>query len=37
VYYPTVYTKVSAVRNWIINACSAPIVSMEITKADAIP
>jgi secreted trypsin-like serine protease len=36
-YFPAVYTKVSAVRNWILNACSAPIVAMEITKADAIP
>jgi len=36
-YNTAVYTKVSAVRNWIINACGAPIVANVITKADAIP
>jgi secreted trypsin-like serine protease len=36
-YNTAVYTKISAVRNWIINACSGPIVANEITKVDAIP
>ena len=35
--YPAVYTKVSAVRDWIIHLCSAQIISKGITKADAIP
>jgi len=35
--YPAVYTKVSAVRDWIINLCSAGIIPKGITKAAAIP
>jgi secreted trypsin-like serine protease len=35
--YPTVYTKVSAVRDWIVHQRSDYKVPKEITKADAIP
>jgi secreted trypsin-like serine protease len=35
--YPEVYTKVSAVRNWIIYISSAKIIPNVIIKADAIP
>jgi len=33
--YPAVYTKVSAVRDWILNLCSAQIIPKGIIKADA--
>ena len=35
--YPEVYTKVSAVRDWIIHLCSAQIIPKAITKVDAMP
>jgi len=35
--HPALYTKVSAVRDWIINLCSTGIIPNAITKADAIP
>jgi len=35
--YPEIFTKVSAVRNWIMHLCSAGIIPKGITKADAIP
>ena len=34
---PAVYTKVSAVRDWIIHLCSAGIIPKGIIKADAMP
>jgi secreted trypsin-like serine protease len=36
-YLQTVFTKVSAVRKWIIHLCSAQIIPKGITKAEAIP
>jgi len=36
-YYPTIYTKVSAVRDWITTLCSAGVIPNGITKADPIP
>ena len=35
--YPTIYTKVSAVRDWIINSCYWWRVANATTKADAMP
>jgi len=35
--YPEIYTKVSAVRDWIIHLCSAQIIPKGITTVDAIP
>lgn len=35
--YPAVYTKVSAVRDWIKCFCSAQMLQMEIIKAGEIP
>jgi secreted trypsin-like serine protease len=34
---PAVYTKVSAVRDWIIIVCSVSIIPKGITKAVAVP
>jgi secreted trypsin-like serine protease len=36
-YLGAIYTKVSAVRKWIIHLCTAQIIPKEITKFDAIP
>jgi len=36
-YHPAIYTKVSAVRNWIIDKCSTRVIPKGITKAGAIP
>jgi secreted trypsin-like serine protease len=36
-YYPAVYTKVSAVRDWILNVCNAQTIPKGIIKADAKP
>jgi secreted trypsin-like serine protease len=35
--YPAVYTKVSAVWDWIVKVCNAGKVSKGIIKADAVP
>jgi secreted trypsin-like serine protease len=35
--YPEVYTKVSAVRKWIIDVCTAQAIPKGIIKADEIP
>ena len=35
--WPAVYTKVSAVRKWIINLCNAQTIPKGIIKADAMP
>jgi len=35
--YPAIYTKVSAVRDWITTLCSASVIPKGITKADPIP
>jgi secreted trypsin-like serine protease len=34
--YPAIYTKVSAVGNWIIHLCRAQIIPKVITKSDEI-
>jgi secreted trypsin-like serine protease len=36
-YYPAVYTKVSAVWDWILYYCSAEKIPKGIIKADAVP
>jgi secreted trypsin-like serine protease len=36
-FFPGIYTKVSAVREWIINVCNAQIIPKEIIKVDAMP
>jgi secreted trypsin-like serine protease len=35
--FPAVYTKVSAVRDWIMILCSSGIIPKGIIKADAMP
>jgi secreted trypsin-like serine protease len=35
--YPAVYTKVSAVRSWIMGICSSKNIPTGITKAEAMP
>jgi secreted trypsin-like serine protease len=35
--YPAVYTKVSAVREWILNVCNTQIIPKGIIKTDAMP
>ena len=35
--YPAIYTKVSAVRDWITTLCSAGVIPKGIAKADPIP
>ena len=35
--YPALYTKVSALRNWIISACNGQTIPKGVIKADAKP